>query len=117
MRNLRWALVKSTGTFFWGLKDGGLRGLGQPIQKGLAQMVHNGRLKKVRVAEFHSSYLESSLVKVIVGVASWVEYGTTGAYEALLEEVFKYPYLGIYSFFSFGGWSHSSSSSFCGGKK
>lgn len=102
MRNLRWALVKSVGTFLWGLKEGGLRGLGQPIQKGLAQMVHNGRLTKVRVAEFHSSCLESSLVKAIVGVASWVEYGTNGAYEALLEEVFKYPYLGICSFLALG---------------
>lgn len=98
-RNLWWALVKSAGTFLWGLKEGGLRGLGQPIQKGLAQMVHNGRLKKVRVAEFHSSCLESSIVKAIVGVASWVEYETTGAYEALLEEVFKYPYPEICFFF------------------
>lgn len=55
------------------LKECGLRGLGQPIQEGLAQIGHDGGLKKARAPEYQSSYVESKLIEAIVGVALWVE--------------------------------------------
>ena len=101
------------------LKEGGLRGLGQPIQEDVAHMGYDGGLKKARAPVAQSSCVESRLVKAIVGTVLWIEEGgTTGADEALLEEGSRYPHPVTCSFISFGDWGlPSSSSSFCGGKK
>lgn len=100
------------------LKEGGLKGLGQSVQKGVAQMGHNGGFMKVRALVIQSSCEESRLVEAIVGAALWAEEGgKTGADEALLEEVSRYSLPENCSLLSFGDRGHlSSSSSFCGEK-
>lgn len=55
------------------LKECGLRDLGQPIQEGLAQIGHDGGLKKARALEYQSLCVESKLIEAIIGVALWVE--------------------------------------------
>lgn len=51
------------------LKEGGLRGLGQFVQKGVTQMGHDGGFMKARAPTIQSSCEESRLVKAIVGTA------------------------------------------------